>query len=180
VSNQPKEHRACTELTFEWADSYDRKDWAALASILAPTLSINYASVNDFRNDALPAEEFLAMTSSPGFLGDPDLDTQHLMGAHKLRKIASDTIEGRWQIRAAHQRYRTGGYVKGVDATATTKKGERPVLLTGHSHATITLTYRKIEGEWKWGGITTDIRWNEAGFDKMFTGFKAGKAPSSD
>ncbi len=32
----------------------------------------------------------------------------------------------------------------------------------------ITLTYREVEGVWKWGGITTLIRWNEDDFDKVF------------
>jgi scytalone dehydratase len=137
---------------------------------------VNYASVNDYRNDALPAADFVAMAADPGFLGDPDLDTQHLMGACRLRKVASDEIEGQWQIRAAHQRYRRDSVIySGMERTAKTKKGERAVLLTGHSHASITLTYKLVDGEWKWGGITTDIRWNEDGFDKMFTGFAAGK-----
>ena len=115
------------------------------------------------------------MMSSPGFLGDPDLDTQHLIGACKLRKVHDDEIEGKWQIRAAHQRYRNQDKVyPGIDNIAKTKNGDRAVLLTGHSHAITTLTYRLVEGEWKWGGIATDIRWNEAGFDKMFTGFEAG------
>ena len=58
----------------------------------------------------------------------------------------------------------------------STKNGERAVLLTGHSHATITLVYKMVDGVWKWAGIETDIRWNENGFDKMFTGFEAGEA----
>ncbi|KAK5993542.1 Scytalone dehydratase-like protein [Cladobotryum mycophilum] len=176
-SNIYTEWRDCTELTFEWADSYDTKDWARLASILAPTISVNYASVNDYRNDALPATEFVSMVSSPGFLGDKNVDTQHLMGACKLQKLSEDKIEGKWQIRAAHQRYREEVVrYPGVETTAKTKGGDRAVLLTGHSHATITLFYKKVDGAWKWAGIVTDIRWNESGFDKMFAGFEAGKA----
>lgn len=171
------EWRDCMELTFEWADSYDAKNWSRLASILAPTVRINYASVNDYHNDALPAADFVAMMSAPGFLGNPNIDTQHHMGACKFRRVASDEIEGKWQIRAAHQRYRDEGVrYPGVEKTAKTKKGERAVLLTGHSHATITLVYKKVDGVWKWAGIETEIRWNESGFDKMFTGFEAGKA----
>lgn len=147
-----------------------------MSSIVAPTVKVDYRSVNDFVDDAMPAEDFVAMTSNGGFLGDPNLDTQHLLGGHKLRKISDVEIEGLWQVRVAHQRYRAGSSVEGVDAMATTQKGKRPVLLTGHSHATITHFYRKVDGEWKWAGIDTDIRWNEVGFEKMFTGFEAGKA----
>lgn len=141
-------------------------------------MRVNYASVNNFYHEALPAADFVAMMSSPGFLGDTNLDTQHLLGASKFRQVAADEIEGKWQIRAAHQRYEyagQGGPRQGP--TAMTKSGERVVLLTGHSHATITISYRKIAGVWKWAGIETDIRWNESGFDKMFTGFEAGQMP---
>jgi scytalone dehydratase len=99
------------------------------------------------------------------------------MGSCKLEKSSAEEIIGTWQIRAAHQRYRDGPVLySGVEKTTKTKKGERAVLMTGHSHATIKLVYRKVEGVWKWAGIETDIRWNESGFDKMFTGFEAGKA----
>ena len=172
------ESQDCIELTFEWANSYDTKDWDRLASILAPTVRINYASVNDYRHDALPASDFVAMVSSPDFLGDPNLDTQHHMGAFKLRKVSPDEIEGKWQIRAAHQRYQDEGVrYPGAERTAKTKHGEKAVLLVGNSHAIITLVYRRVEGVWKWAGIETDILWNENGFDEMFTGFEAGKAP---
>ena len=117
------------------------------------------------------------MMSSPGFLGNPNVDTQHHMGACRFRRVGPDEIEGKWQIRAAHQRYRDEGVsYPGVEKTAKTKNGERAVLLTGHSHATITLVYKMVDGVWKWAGIETDIRWNENGFDKMFTGFEAGEA----
>ncbi|KAL4945513.1 putative scytalone dehydratase [Aspergillus oleicola] len=148
------EYLACSELTFEWADSYDTKDWDRLASILAPTVKIHYKSVNDFKDDKLPAADFVSMMSAPQFLGDPLIHTQHLMGAHKYRKVAPGLIEGYHQIRAAHQRY-TGDGLLDVEAK-------------GHGHAVITLTYALVDGKWKWGGITTDIRWNEYQFDQIF------------
>ncbi|MCJ1283721.1 hypothetical protein MMC26_003052 [Xylographa opegraphella] len=149
-----KEYLACQELTFEWAESYDSKDWTRLASILAPTIKVNYASVNDFKDEALPASSFVAMMSDPKFLGDPLIDTQHLMGGSKYRKLSSTHIEAQHQIRAAHQRYKT--------------LEKKEVEVKGHGYAMITLTYRQVEGVWKWGGITTLIRWNEHDFDKVF------------
>ncbi|KAJ5725585.1 uncharacterized protein N7483_006942 [Penicillium malachiteum] len=148
------DYLACSELTFEWADSYDTKNWSRLANILAPTVKIHYAAVNDFKDDQLPAADFVKMMSAPEFLGDPLIHTQHLMGASKYRQIAPDLIEGYHQIRAAHQRY-TGLGLEEIEAK-------------GHGHAVITLTYKKVDGEWKWGGITTDIRWNEYEFEKIF------------
>ncbi|KAJ5738860.1 hypothetical protein N7493_002015 [Penicillium malachiteum] len=172
------DYLACSELTFEWADSYDTKNWSRLANILAPTVKvkmahycwagtcdenpgkvltgrkIHYASVNDFKDDQLPAADFVKMVAAPEFLGDPLIHTQHLMGASKYRQITPDLIEGYHQIRAAHQRY-TGPGLEEIEAK-------------GHGHAVITLTYKKVDGEWKWGGITTDIRWNEYEFEKIF------------
>ncbi|KAI9845248.1 MAG: hypothetical protein M1837_005004 [Sclerophora amabilis] len=140
---------------FEGHDlTYDSKDWSRLRGIVSPTVKINYASVNDFKDDALPADAYVAMMSDPKFLGDPLIHTQHLMGAAKYHKVAPGLIEGHHQIRAAHQRY-TGSDKKDVEAK-------------GHGHAVIKLTYREVDGDWKWGGITTDIRWNEYEFDKVF------------
>ena len=102
----------------------------------------------------MPAAGFVKMMADPKFLGSSLLHTQHLLGAAKYRKLDANTIEGDHQIRAAHQRYTTLE-LKEVEAK-------------GHSHAVITLTYKKVEGIWKWGGITTDVRWNEYDFDKMF------------
>ncbi|KAI9874728.1 MAG: hypothetical protein M1830_009305 [Pleopsidium flavum] len=118
------------------------------------TLKVNYASVNDFRDDALPADSFVAMMSDHNFLGDPLISTQHLMGAYKYRKLGPRHIEGDHQIRAAHQRY-TGPEKKEVE-------------VKGHGYAMITLTYKEVDGVWKWGGITTLIRWNEYDFAKVF------------
>ena len=34
------EYLALSEITFEWGDSYDDKDWQRLSAILAPTLMV--------------------------------------------------------------------------------------------------------------------------------------------
>ena len=34
------EYLSLSEITFEWGDSYDDKDWARLRAILAPTLMV--------------------------------------------------------------------------------------------------------------------------------------------
>ena len=39
------EYLILSELTFEWSESYDDKDWARLQAILAPTLMVNNAPV---------------------------------------------------------------------------------------------------------------------------------------
>jgi len=36
------EYIGCTEAAFEWADSYDSKDWDRLRKCIAPTLRVRY------------------------------------------------------------------------------------------------------------------------------------------
>lgn len=106
--------------------------------------------------DAMPAEEFVAMVSSHGFVGDPLVDTQHFIGASKFQKVSDEESIGDHQLRAAHQRY-TGSDKKEVEAK-------------GHGHARIRHYYKKIDGEWKLAGLKPTVRWNEYDFEKIFKG----------
>ncbi|KAI4135204.1 MAG: hypothetical protein LQ347_000877 [Umbilicaria vellea] len=143
-----------SELAFEWADSYDAKDWDRLRVILAPTLNIDYTEVNGHKWDAMPIEEFMEMVSSQGFLGDALIHTQHHIGASKWEKVSDEEVIGYHQLRAAHQRY-TGPDMKTVENK-------------GHGHAMIKHTYKKIDGDWKFAGLRPTVRWNEFEFDKIF------------
>lgn len=122
----------------------------------------------------MPSKSFLGMMSSAGFLGDPLIHTQHFIGASKWKKLGPNLIEGKHQIRAAHQRYVAGSQPIDMSNEGKSEHGiKRDVEAKGHGHAVITITYRCIDGIWKWGGITTDIRWNEFDFEKIFKGFDA-------
>merc|ERR1739840_44055 len=77
---------------FEWADSYDSKDWKRLEKIIAPTLRIDYRSFLNKIWEAMPADEFIGMISSPLVLGDKTLMTQHFCGASKFEKVSDDEI----------------------------------------------------------------------------------------
>ncbi|KAI1772554.1 Scytalone dehydratase [Hypoxylon cercidicola] len=138
----------------EWADSYDTKDWDRLRKCIAPTLRIDYRSFLDKLWEAMPAEEYVAMVSSPAVLGDPLLKTQHFIGGTKWEKISDTEVQGTHQLRVPHQRY--------TDATRT------KVAVKGHAHSTNYHIYRKIDGVWKFAGLNPDIRWSEYDFDKMF------------
>lgn len=111
----------------------------------------------------MTAEAFLAMMSSPGFLGDPLIRTQHFIGATKWRKFGSDRIEGYHQIRSTHHRFDTvpvGDNAEGQTAPVAAK-----------AHVLATITYVSVNGEWKWGGIKTDIRWHDGRFVDVFRDF---------
>ncbi|KAL4761843.1 uncharacterized protein BDW70DRAFT_167815 [Aspergillus foveolatus] len=102
----------------------------------------------------MPAEEFVAMASHPHFLGNPLLKTQHFVGTTKWEKVDDSKIFGHHQMRVAHQKH--------LDAQM------KEVVAKGHGHGSATVTYRKINGEWKFAGIEPNIRWTEFGGEGIF------------
>lgn len=102
----------------------------------------------------MPADDFIAMASDPHVLGDKTLKTQHFQGASKWEKVSDTEIIGYHQLRVPHQKY--------TDETLTT------VAVKGHAHSTNTHWYKKIDGVWKFAGLSPDIRWFEYDFDKVF------------
>ncbi|KAI4201745.1 MAG: hypothetical protein LQ346_002107 [Caloplaca aetnensis] len=151
------DYLSLSEITFEWGDSYDAKDWRRLRAILAPTLMVDYTEVNGHKWEAMSAEEFVGIMSHVGFVGDPLVHTQHHIGASKWEKVSEEEAVGFHQLRAAHQRY--------------TASDRRLVENKGHGHAIIKLLYRRIDGEWKLRGLRPTIRWNEFEAERIFRGF---------
>ncbi|KAF4583272.1 conidial pigment biosynthesis scytalone dehydratase Arp1 [Ophiocordyceps camponoti-floridani] len=145
-----------SELVFEWADSYDSKDWSRLQSIIAPTLLVDYTKIGKPRWESMPADEFIAMVSDDDFLGDPCVKTQHLLGANRWERVSETEVIGHHQLRAAHQVY--------------TAPDLKTVKLRGHSHATNEHYYTKVDGVWKFAGLKPDVRWNEHEFERVFKG----------
>ncbi|KAF4456169.1 scytalone dehydratase [Fusarium austroafricanum] len=145
-------------ITFDWGDCLDTKDWDRLATILAPELNVDYTAVTGQKWDHLPAKEFVAMVSSPTFVGDPLVDTQHFIGGSKYEAVSEDRVIGTHQLRAAHQRY-TGPDKKTVEAKCT-------------CHAVMKHTYLKVDSEWKLAGLNPKTYWNDDDFDKIFTSGK--------
>lgn len=101
------------------------------------------------------------MVSNPLFLGDPLVDSQHLLGSSKWVKKSDTLITGDHQSRAAHVRW--------------TNEEKSGVAATGHGHAHIEVIYRRVEGVWKWSGITTHVGWNENDWESVFLGVDGKK-----
>ncbi|RYP31593.1 hypothetical protein DL767_005702 [Monosporascus sp. MG133] len=141
---------------FEWADSYDSKNWDRLRECIAPTLRVDYRSFLDKLWEAMPAEEFISMISSQAVLGDPLLMTQHFIGGTTYERVSDDAVVGHHQLRVPHQRY--------------TDETRARVAVKGHAHSTNTHWYRKVDGVWKFAGLSPEIRWSEYDFDKVFAG----------
>ncbi|OKL55332.1 Scytalone dehydratase [Talaromyces atroroseus] len=144
----------CQFVLFEWAESYDSKDWGRLAKCVAPTLHIDYSSVMGQEWKSMPADDFVALASSPKFLGNARIKTQHFIGASQWVQRSEDAIIGYHQMRVAHQKY--------SDDTLT------EVLAKGHAHGKATIKYQKVDGVWKFAGLEPDIRWGEFDVEKIF------------
>ncbi|KAL8766421.1 MAG: hypothetical protein Q9209_006797 [Squamulea sp. 1 TL-2023] len=154
-----EDYLSLSEITFEWGDSYDAKDWQRLRAILAPTLLVDYTDVNGHKWDNMSAENFVGIMSHIGFVGDPLVHTQHHIGASKWEKISDEEAVGYHQLRAAHQRYTA------ADLMLVENKG--------HGNAIIKHSYRRIDGEWKLCGLKPTLRWNEFEAERIFRGFEA-------
>ncbi|KAF2017043.1 putative scytalone dehydratase [Aaosphaeria arxii CBS 175.79] len=144
----------CQAALFEWAESYDSKDWERLTKCISPTLRIDYSAFLNKLWEAMPASEFIVMASNPHVLGNPRLKTQHFVGASKWEKVSDDEVKGYHQMRVAHQKY--------ADDALT------EVSVKGHAHGSSTIFYRKVEGVWKFAGVEPNIRWSEYDHDKIF------------
>ncbi|EON99145.1 putative scytalone dehydratase protein [Phaeoacremonium minimum UCRPA7] len=149
-----QDYLGLTAAAFEWADSYDSKDWKRLEKCIAPTLRIDYRSFLDKIWEAMPAEEFIAMISDKSVLGNPLLKTQHFIGGTRWEKVSDTEVIGHHQLRVPHQVY--------TDATMT------EVRVKGHAYSYNKHWYRKVDGEWKFAGLCPDIRWFEDQFDQVF------------
>ena len=102
----------------------------------------------------MPSADFLAMASSPKFVGNPLLKTQHLVGLSTWAKVSEVEVVGTHQLRVAHQKY--------------TEESLSAVAIKGHAHGTATVWYRRVEGVWKFAGLKPNLRWSEYDYDKIF------------
>ncbi|CAI4217116.1 unnamed protein product [Parascedosporium putredinis] len=150
---------------YEWADSYDSKDWDRLRKCIAPTLRIDYRSFLDKIWEAMPSEDFIAMISDNSVLGDPTLRTQHFVGASRWERVSADEVIGHHQLRVPHQRYDkdpTPGAAAPARPRPRHPQGPRPL----RQHPLV----QKVNGTWKFAGLRPDIRWSEYDFDQIFAG----------
>ena len=145
----------CQKALFEWADSYDAKDWSRLRKCIAPNLKVDYSAFLNKEWEAMPADEFVQMTSSPHFLGNPLIKTQHFIGLGSYKKLTKSDIEGTVQMRVAHQKYKDSDFTE--------------VAAKGHDHGTGTMWFKRVEGVWKFAGLKPNRRWAEYNMELIFS-----------
>jgi scytalone dehydratase len=118
-------------------------------------MKVDYRAVMGIIWEKMPAEDFVKLVSSPKFLGNARIKTQHFIGASKWVQSGENEIIGFHQMRVAHQKY------KGDDLADVSYKG--------HAHGKATIHYRLEDGDWKFAGLEPDIRWSEEDYAKIFT-----------
>ncbi|CZT17610.1 related to scytalone dehydratase [Ramularia collo-cygni] len=145
---------AMQALAFDWAHSYDTKDWGLLASILSHELDVDYSQVTGSKCKTMTKDDFVAMLSDKTLLGNDLVSTHHLIGASKYEMLTESSAIGVHQIRAAHQRY--------------TQSDKKAVAAKGHGHGLMQHKYLKTPQGWRIAGIRPIVYWNEYDFDKIF------------
>ncbi|PZD23189.1 scytalone dehydratase, partial [Pyrenophora tritici-repentis] len=115
---------------------------------------LDYTSVLNKKWESLPAPEFIALASSPHFLGNALIKTQHFMGQTRWILHSDEEIRGHHQMRVAHQRFKDDEM--------------NEVACVGHAHGAAIVHYKKVEGVWKFAGLEPDIRWSEGEYARIF------------
>jgi scytalone dehydratase len=132
-------------VAFEWAESYDAKDWNRLQRVLGPSVQLDFRGLGGVLHKDVSPEEYSAVLK--GAIGDPCLKTQHLLSGSKWQRQPDHTIQVWHQMRVAHQRY--------TDESLT------QVVNKGHGHGVVQHGYRKIDGVWKLELVVPVLHWSE-------------------
>lgn len=102
----------------------------------------------------MESEDFISTMSSPDLVGDPLVQTQHLLGAASYEYVAENEIVAVHQIRAAHQRY--------SDISL------EDVACRGHGYGRVKHWYKRSGNVWKLAGLRPEMYWTEHDFSKIF------------
>ena len=143
------DYLAMLNVAFEWAESYDTKDWERLKRCLAPSIRLDFRGLRGDLHESLTPDAFAAIISSPKVIGDERIKTQHLLGGAEWELLKDGSVHVSHQTRVAHQRYDS----KDVMSANVVNKG--------HAYGVIEHWYRKLEGTWKLEGVKPKLEWTE-------------------
>lgn len=159
-------------ITVDYDSANQTQDWNRLRNILAPKLlvilinyehrilkltspKVDYSMIGQPSMPDMESDAFIAMMSSPDFVGNPVIRTQHLLGAVSYEYVSENEIIAIHQIRAAHQRY--------SDDTLAT------VTYHANGHGRMQHWYKRLEGSWKLAGLRPEMYWSENDVSKIFS-----------
>ncbi|ETS86269.1 hypothetical protein PFICI_00097 [Pestalotiopsis fici W106-1] len=137
---------ALRNLAFDWAESYDTKNWELLKQCLAPSTSLDFRLLQGNLYENLSPDDFAGIIAK--MIGDKRLKTQHFIGATKVECLDDGSVKVEHQIRVAHQRHES------EDAAS-------PVSNKGHGHGVTTHWYKRFGEYWKITGALSNLYWSE-------------------
>jgi scytalone dehydratase len=132
-------------VAFEWAESYDTKDWDRLERCLGPSIRLDFRGLGGALHESLSPDEYAGILI--GVIGDKRLKTQHHLGGSKWERLPDGTVQAWHQLRVAHQRY--------------TNECLSAVVNHGHGHGVVQHGYRKVDGTWKLEVVVPSLHWSE-------------------
>lgn len=135
---------AIQNLIARFANSFDVKDWSALADCLAPHVFADYSDLRGTPPATLPAAEYVRLRQA----ALTPLVTHHLLGNLEIALPAPEHAVCRasmliWRVQAVAQ-----------GATLGEKADEF------HTHCLYTFELVRQGAMWKIGGITQKVLWN--------------------
>ncbi|KAF2189041.1 NTF2-like protein [Zopfia rhizophila CBS 207.26] len=148
------EYLALSRITFEWADSYDSRQFDRLEAILAPEVTLDYSEALGQRPVTMRKSDFMKLSSNPNQLGGL-VGCIHHIGGSKYDRTGPDTVTGYHQVRTEYKRYKT--------------QEKKEVEAEGHGLTLMVHWYKKIDGAWELTGTKPEVRMNEFNFEKIFT-----------
>jgi scytalone dehydratase len=100
---------------------------------------VDYSDLTGQVHEDMPAEEFVAMASSPKMFGNPLLRTQHLLGGARLEVVSSNEVTARHQVRS--------------ESIQLSEEDSKSVVDISSRRVVVTMTYVKINGQWRISGM---------------------------
>ncbi|KAH8423966.1 scytalone dehydratase arp1 [Aspergillus melleus] len=144
---------ACQNLLHSWATCIDTKSWASLSAIFAPVIDMDYSALGQPKAAAVQPSVYIDQLSSPDQLGNPDIQSHHLVGACKWTRESESRVSVDFQIMTALRR--------------APRDGTTAVLATGHGINT--MVFAEADGEWKIAALKVGVLWIEKDFAAVFT-----------
>ncbi|KAG8630910.1 hypothetical protein KVT40_000050 [Elsinoe batatas] len=132
-----QDERKFGELSFKWTQAWDLKDRNTFLAITGPQVVANYSDYPAVGTSTVATPEAIFDRSfMVTALGDPRLQTQHLLGSAIFTRTNQTEAKGQWQTRARHVRVLGNGTEAQWESSVYTE-----------------FTYSIVGGEWKLTGL---------------------------
>ncbi|KAG8352341.1 hypothetical protein FVEN_g9483 [Fusarium venenatum] len=133
-----EDEQAFRAISFKWSTAWDMKDRDLFCSITTAEITVDYSDYPAVPLDrlTLTPDNFFAFAFKKTSLGDPNLQTQHLLGLGIYTYVNDAEAKGNYQVRARHVRRFSNG--KDVE---------------WDSSCYVEHVYTKVDGTWKLKGI---------------------------